>query len=135
MCYNEFNGLSAGDCRVNIRSSGDGWSEDIGTEGKISFSDGALCLNYTLKGDGCSLTFKNGAATQIRRGLQCLSLSFIEGQKTNCVIGEGGLCGSFGITTSKLKIVSGKGGFRLSLEYISGTDGEKVNLVLTAVKI
>lgn len=135
MCYNDFNGLIGGKCRVRIRSCGDGWSEDVSTFGEILTTEDSVGLKYTLNSDECSLSYKDGRVTQERKGSQNLRLEFCEGRKTFCTIGSGSMTGSFDILTRSIKFFSGKGGFKLKLEYNSGTDGEKISLSLTASKI
>lgn len=128
MCYNE-------KVKVNINSCGGGWSDEKITEGVLTVADsGEISLAYALDGDSCNLTVKDGKVTQTRRGEQCVNVTFIKGLSTQCTVGSGGLSGSYEVFTRKLEYVSGKGGFRLSLEYLSGSDKELIRLTLTAVR-
>ncbi|MDE6441626.1 MAG: DUF1934 domain-containing protein [Clostridia bacterium] len=120
--------------RINITSNGANWSDNKTCEGDVTFSDGAVIINYTLDGDKCTLTVDSGKVVQNRVGAQNVNVQFEEGKKTSCIFGSGGLSGSFEILTEKIKIVYGKGGLRLNLEYLSGSDRERVNLTLTAFK-
>lgn len=120
--------------KVNISSAGCGWTDNKTAEGEITEADGAVIINYSLDGDECVLTVKDGVVTQERRGEQYVKITFEEGEKTQCAIGSGGLSGSFEIVTRSIKFISGKGGYKLSLEYLNGSDKELVNLTLTAVK-
>lgn len=126
MCYNE--------CKVNIRSVGNGWTDTKLTDGKFSEADGTVRINYLLDGDECRLTVEGKKVTQERRGGQYVKINFEEGKKTECVIGSGGLTGSFEIFTRSIRFISGKGGYKLSLEYINGSDKEPIKLDFTAVK-
>lgn len=128
MCYN----ITA-ECRINIKSSGNGWRDETESEGFLSITgDGAVSLEYGIRGDKCLLTAGGGRVVQERNGDQNLTLTFIEGERTSCVIGRGGLRGSFEIYTKSIELKQGKGGIKLALAYISGADGEEIHLTLTA---
>lgn len=120
--------------RINITSNGANWSDNKTCEGDVTFSDDTVIINYTLDGDKCTLTVGRGKVIQKRTGAQNVNVQFEEGKKTSCTLGSGGLSGSFEILTEKIKFVSGKGGLRLNLEYLSGNDREHVSLTLTALK-
>lgn len=120
--------------RINITSCGSGWSDCKTCEGEVIVSDGAAVINYTLDGDKCTLTADGAKVIQNREGLQRVHIEFEEGKKTICTFGDGAMSGSFEILTKKIKFVSGKGGLRLDLEYLSGKDMEPVSLTLTALK-
>lgn len=119
--------------RINITSRGRGWSDSKTCEGTV-MCDGATVINYTLDGDKCTLTADGGKVIQNRVGKQCIHIEFEEGKKTVCTFGDGAMSGSFEILTKKIKLISGKGGIRLNLEYLSGSDKEPVTLTLTALK-
>lgn len=120
--------------KVKISSVGNGWTDEKTTEGEIIESDGGVCIKYRLDGDECVLTVKDKTVTQDRHGEQCVKISFKEGERTQCVIGSGGLAGSYEVFTSSIIFFSGKGGYKLSLEYLNGSDKEPIKLLLTAVK-
>lgn len=120
--------------RINITSRGNGWSDSKTCEGEVVVSDGVTVINYTLDGDKCTLTSNGAKVIQKREGLQCVHIEFEEGKKTICTFGDGAMSGSFEVLTKKIKFVSGKGGLRLELEYLSGSDKEPVSLTLTALK-
>ena len=119
---------------VNISSGGNGLTEEKTAEGEVTEADGAVRVKYNLDGDECVLTVKDKTVTQERRGEQCVKISFKEGERTQCVIGSGGLIGSYEVFTQSIKFLSGKGGYKLSLEYLNGSDKEPIKLLLTAVK-
>lgn len=121
--------------KVNIRSKGNGWVDERTATGTVFSDENTFTLNYSLDGDECTLTYNNGKVTQIRRGENCLRLDFEEGKRTSCIIGSGEVCGSYEIYTRRIKFLSGKGGYKLDLEYEGGADCELINLNLTAVKI
>ena len=128
MCYNE-------NVKVNIDSCGRGWTDKKTADGLLTEDKDGVKLFYEIDGDECTLTYKNGKAVQKRQGEQFVEIAFEQGQRTSCTVGSGGLSGSYEVFTNKLNFVSGKGGFKLSLEYTSGTDRELIKLTLTAVKI
>ena len=121
--------------KVNIRSNGNGWVDERTATGTVSSGENAFTLNYFIDGDECALTYNDGKITQIRRGGNCLRLDFEEGKCTSCVIGSGEVCGSYEIYTRRINFLSGKGGYKLTLEYEGGADRELIILNLTAVKI
>ena len=120
--------------KVNISSVGNGWTDEKSTEGEVTEADGAVIIRYTLDGDECVLTVNGNTVTQERRGEQCVKISFKEGESTQCVIGSGGLSGSYEIFTRSINFFLGKGGYKLSLEYLNGSEKEPIKLLLTAVK-
>ena len=120
--------------RINIRSVGNGWTDNKLTEGEVTETKSGVIVKYPLDGDECILTVDGGKVTQQRTGGQFVKITFEEGAKTQCTIGSGGLSGSYEIFTRSLKFISGKGGYKLSLEYLNGSEGEIIKLTLTAVK-
>ncbi len=120
--------------KINIRSAGNGWTENVSTDGTVTEDGGKTCIRYNLDGDECSFTLYNGKAVQERIGVQRVKITFSEGEKTECSIGYGGFSGVYEIFTQRLKFVFGKGGYGVSLEYINGSSEEAVKLTFTAVK-
>ena len=118
--------------KVIIKSRGNGWTDEKVTEGKICEIEDGVKLAYSLEGDECVLSLFSGKVIQERRGEQSLKISFEEGKYSDCIIGEGNLCGSYKIFTRKMEFLHGKNGFSLSLEYENGSDKEIINLFLTA---
>lgn len=118
--------------KVIIRSDGRGWTDEKITEGEVSQVGNGVRLLYSLDGDGCELTANAKRVVQKRSGDQSVAIEFVEGKSTECVIGSGSFRGSYKIFTKSLKFVSGKNGFKLSLEYENGSDGELIKLILTA---
>lgn len=127
MCYN----ISS--VRVTVNSHGANWKDSKSSEGEFSLTDSGCMLNYSLDGDKCVLTVNGETVTQERRGEQNVSISFERGKTTQCTIGNGGLSGGYEIFTRNIEIFYGKGGFKISLEYESGSEKEIINLSLTAV--
>lgn len=121
-------------CSVNINSKGAGWSDWRASDGEIFETAKGTVIRYALDGDRCELTLSDGKVMQTRRGEQCVTICFEEGKQTECIIGSGGFTGSFKIFTKSLKILSGKGGYRITIEYLSGVDGELINLSFTAMR-
>lgn len=119
--------------KIIISSYGNGWSDEQACEGEVTFSGGAVAINYTLDGDNCMLTVDGGKVIQRRIGAQNVNIQFEEGKKTDCTFGSGGLSGSFEVLTKKIKFISGKSGLKLYLEYLSGNDREQINLTFTAL--
>lgn len=119
---------------MNIRSVGEGWTENKSVECEITETDSGVIFKYRLDGDECILAADCKKVTQKRTGKQFVEISFIEGEKTRCTIGNGGFCGSYEIFTRSLNFISGKGGYKISLEYLNGSEGELIKLTLTAVK-
>ena len=118
--------------KVIIRSEGRGWTDEKITEGKVSQVKNGVRLAYSLDGDGCELIANAKRVVQKRSGDQCVAIEFVEGKITKCKTCSGSFRGSYNIFTKSLKFASGKNGFKLSLEYENGSDGELIKLVLTA---
>ena len=127
MCYNNRN------VKVTVTSRGGNWSDSKSSDGVFSLTCDGCIVEYCLDGDKCVLTVKKDAVTQERRGAQNVFITFERGKTTQCTIGSGGLSGGFEIFTRNIEILYGKGGFKVSLEYESGSDKEIINLSLVAV--
>ena len=120
--------------KISISSAGVGFKDFKTAEGEVTEEGGAIIFKYSLDGDSCVLTVRDGKATQERRGEQFVKIDFEEGVKTKCEIGNGGFCGSYEVYTKSLKFISGKGGYKLSLEYLNGNEKQLIKLTFTAVK-
>lgn len=120
--------------KINISSVIDGIENFNTTEGEVYKDSGEVIFKFSLDGDECVITVKDGKTLYERRGEQCVKIAFEEGKKTLCEIGCGGFCGSFEVFTKSLKIISGKGGYKLSLEYLNGNENQLIKLTFTAVK-
>ena len=119
---------------IKIDSRGSGWTDKKITQGTATEEDGAVRISYKIDCDDCTLFVDGKRAVQERRGSQPIKITFEEGNKTECRIGDGGLVGSFEVFTKSFKFISGKGGYFLSLEYINGSDEELIKLNFTAIK-
>lgn len=131
MCYNLKEG-AARKCKVNINSSIGGSGNSVCADGYLEASEDKFTVSYALDGDKCTLSYCDNTAEQIRVGGQNVKITFKEGEKTFCEIGTGAFHGGFEVYTKTLKLISGKGGVKLTLEYFSGTDGEKNALSFVA---
>lgn len=133
MCNNDNLKPQTYGCTVTVLSQGDGWKDERKTDGTFTFDGKEVRLEYTLDGDKCLLTVNGHFVTQERTGVNNISLAFCEGERTECVFGNGNLKGSFEIFTEEIKLKIEETCFRLSLIYESG-GSEKINLTLTAEK-
>ncbi len=131
MCYNLKEGALR-KCKVNINSSIGGSENSVCAEGYLEASGDNFIVRYALDGDRCTLSYCDNTAEQIRVGGQNVKITFKEGEKTFCEIGSGDFRGGFEVYTKSLKVISGKGGVKLTLEYFSGADGEKNALSFVA---
>lgn len=127
MCYNNRN------VKVTVTSRGGNWSDSKSSDGVFSLTGEGCKVKYSLDGDECVLTVNGNAVTQERRGEQNVFITFERGKTTRCTIGSGGLSGGYDIFTRNIEILYGKGGFKISLGYESGSDKEIINLSLVAV--
>ena len=135
MCYNDFIGKKATNCKVTIISSSAGFESRVTSDGLLKIQPTGCEVNYSLDGDFCTLAVKDNVVTQKRTGGQNILMTFSQGETSVCEIGTGGLCGSFEIFTENLKFTKGKGGVKISLEYISRADGEKMHLTFIAALV
>ncbi len=127
MCYNNRN------VRVTVNSRGSDWSDSKSSDGVLTLTPSGCKIVYYIDGDECVLSVDGGCVTQERCGEQNVRINFELGKRTQCVIGSGGLAGGYDIFTRRLETLSGKGGFRVELEYANGSDEEIINLTLSAV--
>ncbi|MDE5721965.1 MAG: DUF1934 domain-containing protein [Clostridia bacterium] len=135
MCYNDFKGKKALNCKVTIISSSADFDSRVSSEGLIDFLPDGYEVTYSLDGDFCTLTVTDNTVTQKRTGSQNIFMTFSQGETTLCEIGMNGFCGGFEILTQKLTLTKGKGGIKISLEYISRVDGEKTYLTFIAALV
>lgn len=135
MCYNDFKGKKTSACKVTITSSSADFERRVSSDGSIKILPDGYEVTYSIDGDFCTLTVTENAVTQKRTGSQNVYMTFSQGETTLCEIGADGLCGGFEITTEKLNITKGKGGIKVSLEYISRADGEKTYLTFIAALV
>lgn len=125
MCYNK-------NVKVTIKSEGGNWTDCKTSRGTLIKDGNGVKITYSLDGDECTLTVKGSVVSQERKGAQNVAITFEEGKRTLCTIGCGGFCGSFDILTRKINVNSSKEEFRLSLEYLNGSDNELIRLTLSA---
>lgn len=119
--------------KIKICSFGSGWKDERNAVGSVEEGE-FLKISYSLDGDECVFVYSGGSAVQERRGSQRIKIGFDKGRATQCVIGSGSLSGAFDIYTRDIIFKKGKFGFRIILDYESGSDREKIKLELTAVK-
>ena len=96
MCYNK-------NCDIEIKSCIDGETSIISVTGKVTRSPSEYRFDYTLDGDKCTLTVREGEVIQTRRGEQNIDLTFIKGEKSECVFDMGGLSGTVPVFTEDIQ--------------------------------
>ena len=97
MCYNK-------DCKIKITSFIDGEKSTVSTEGKLINTSPELRVEYLLDSDQCSLTANGNEIVQTRRGRQNVSITFREGEQTECVLGFNGFSGTIPVFTENFEI-------------------------------
>ncbi len=123
------------DCRLSISSRGDGWTSDNVLRASMEISDNFATVAYKLEGDDCLLTLSPERAEQVRRGGADIKLSFVPNAKTVCVIGDEALRGGYEIFCTRLSVLINRRGVAAEIEYLSGGDGEKINVKIRAVAL
>ena len=123
------------DCRLTIASRGDGWESNIICRAGMEISQGCARIEYELEGDRCVFTLRPERAEQVRRGGVNIRLSFVEGGKTSCIIGDEALRGGYEIYTVRLSCRIGARGAAADIQYLSGGDGERITLRLRAYAV
>ena len=96
MCYNK-------NCDIEIKSCIDGETSNISVSGEITKTPNEYRFDYTLDGDKCTLTVTDGKVIQTRRGEQNIDLTFIKGEKSECVLDMGGLLGTVPVFTEDIR--------------------------------
>ncbi len=123
------------DCRLTINSQGNGWKNDVVCPARLEVGEGTARIVYQLEGDDCSFSFSNGRAEQVRKGGVNVRISFVQGSKTVCVLGDENLRGGYGVFTQKLSCVVKPHGVTAVIEYLSGDDREKITVKLRAIAL
>ena len=114
-------------CYVTIRGSRD--SEEVRSDGEITFDDRGFEVKYSILGDRCSFAVRGNAVTQSRRGVNT-DITFVEGRDTVCMLLSGELTGSIPVKTVLLEILSTATERTVNIDYYLG--GAEINLRLTA---
>ena len=120
-------------CKIIIKSQGDGWTDDKRILGTIDEKDGVYTLSYILDGDKCLLKIYPSKVEQKREGELNINVQFINQTKTQCQINSMGLVGGYSIFTKEIIFNCQKAGCSLTLIYLSGDDKEQIKLTLTAI--
>jgi hypothetical protein len=120
-------------CKLTIASHGNGWSDKVTDVGQMNIEDGVATVNYKIDGDLCNLTISEEFVEQERKGENNIKISFRQGEKTLCIIGDDELRGGYSVFTKTLTSKVGTLGCNVSLNYISGNDNEEINLTIRAI--
>ena len=94
-----------------------------------------VSIYYELGGDECTLILSPVRAEQVRKGGVNIKISFAEGAKTACILGEEDLRGDYAVYTESYECIVGAKGVSARIKYRSGDDGEKINLKVRALAI
>ncbi|MBE7088999.1 MAG: DUF1934 domain-containing protein [Clostridiales bacterium] len=120
-------------CKIIIKSQGDGWADNKRTKGTIFEKDGVYTLSYVLDGDDCRIKISPSKVIQTRQGELNITVEFIKNSKTQCQINSMGLAGGYSIFTKEIIFNCQRAGCSLTLNYLSGDDKEQIKLTLTAI--
>jgi hypothetical protein len=120
-------------CKLTITSKGNGWSDKVCDDADIQIIDDVATVKYTIDGDECSLLICHKQIEQVRKGKVPIKLTFRQGEKTACIIGDNEMRGGYALFTNRLKVLMGKMGCDAELSYMSGEDKEKINLKIRAI--
>lgn len=119
-------------CKITVKSEGNGWREEVKSDGFITFYKDGFSAVYEIDGDRAEFKYSDGKCRQKRSGDQNIFIEFKEGAHTTLEISSSGLSGKYEIYTERLKYLIGKGGVKVSLNYISGEE-ERIYLTFCAV--
>ena len=123
------------DCRLTIISRGSEWESNISCCGRMKISDNSAVICYSMDGDECTLSLSPGRIEQVRKGSTNIRISFVEGGKTACILGDELLRGGYEVFTSRLSCIIKKFGAVARIEYLSGEDRERITLSVSATYI
>ena len=119
-------------CEVTIFSSADEGNKTVAS-GDLEENDNGFCVDYHLNGDSCKITYDGKRFTQTRAGNTQLSISFIERERTACVIECAGNTGYMPVFTRKLQVQSAPDGKLIKIAYILGD--MNIELEISVLKI
>lgn len=126
MCYNN-------KCSIEIISVTDGEKDTVRTFGRVTEEGGEVTFLYNLGSDECTLTVSEGAARQVRRGEQNISIEFVKGRTTDCVISLGEFSGECELFTREVQFCADNDKYSLSIDY--DFCGQHIELKFTAERI
>ncbi len=118
--------------KINIFSNIGGEQRTFRTHGELSASKGGFRVSYRLDGDDCLMEYDGARAVQRRSGNMTYVISFCEGERTECVLSEGGRSFSFPVLTKTLGASFSREGCSLSLAYVQGDEGEVAEMLFVA---
>lgn len=100
------------------------------------FSGGGLSLSYTFDGADYSLRAEERKVVSTRGGDSPMSMEFVQGEHTECVIGQGDLLGSLRIYTHELKILLSPNGCSIFMKYeCEGAENGAISRKITAFAV
>lgn len=120
-------------CRLSIISGGTGWNEKLVKTAEYSYDDGYAQIIYFHEGDRCVLTLSKLQLEHKRTGNACISLSLKPDEETVCVIGGAELKGGYRMKCLSLNVSFTERGCAAETVYLSGDDGERVNMKIRAI--
>lgn len=123
------------DCRLSIISCGNKWESNISCRGRIKILGDSAVVHYAIDGDECTLILSQDRIEQVRKGSVNIRISFVEGGKTACILGDENLRGGYEVFTSRLSCTVKKFGAVARIEYLSGEDKERITLSVRATFI
>ena len=103
--------------------------------GELSIGEDDFSVRYFVEGDECLLHVRRGVVTQKRRGNLTFTMTFAEGECTQCVLEEGGASFSYPIFTRVLGVSLTDSGCSVTLSYLQGEEGVLSQLAFTAAAI
>lgn len=109
-----------------------GADSEIYSLGEFEKTESGFRLFYELDGDKCVAEYAGGEFSQSRQGAFNMSVRFLENEKSDCIITDGGLSGILDVFTEKLLIDVKENGVTVFINYRLG--GEKKTLTITAKK-
>jgi uncharacterized beta-barrel protein YwiB (DUF1934 family) len=120
--------------KISIKSQGNDWKDEISSPAEILIDGNYAEVKYAIDGDECTLKVCDGSVEQLRRGEVDIKLTFKQGQKTLCILGDEGMRGGYEIFTQLLHSSIGALGVFVKLHYTSGADKEVIKMHITAIK-
>ena len=118
--------------KIKIKSNIGGGESVFRTHGTLTFTPGGFSAEYRLDGDNCLIEYDGLNAVQRRSGHLTFIMQFSRGERTECVLLEGGTKFSFPIFTQSLSASVSEEGCTLRLVYLQGEERERTEVLFSA---
>lgn len=104
-------------CNVKIETTSGGGKAYFESAAKISEGERGWTVSYLQDGDETQLFFSDEGCSMTRKGDLLLTMNFLEGEETKCVLSSGESRTEIPVGNTRFRLRKEREGFRLLLAY------------------